>query len=517
MDFETGQAVARDVAIAGAVLLRNEHDVLPIRASDLSSVVVVGPTARVPLIGGGGSSRVTPLRTVSLLDALESRMGGDTEVRHVPGIDLDGVPVPTEVLTPEGETAGNGLQRTAAFGPPQVDAIIDFTGDNALAAGSVRSWSGTITAPVTGDYDLKLQAQGASVSLSLDGERLLSTGGMFGGASLITTADGLQNATATVHLEAGVPRPISVSFGTPRFGFLGMMGAAPVEIRLAWVTPERRVAFARDAVDAARSARMVVVVGYDEGTEGRDRPSLALPGTQDELISAVVEANRRSVVLLQTGSVVLMPWLEDAAAVMQVWYPGQEGGEATAALLLGEANPGGRLPITFPRTEADAPAASPERYPGQDGTVTYDEGIFVGYRWYDAQDIEPLFPFGHGLSYTRFEYDDLETRQAGDGIDISFTVRNRGDVTGDEVPQVYLGPPQVMAVPMAPKQLVAFERITLQPGERQEVTLHVDARQLSYWSVETGGWVRANGERTVYVGASSRDMKLQASIEVTGR
>jgi beta-glucosidase len=515
MDSAASEAVARDVAVAGAVLLRNQGRVLPIRAADLASVVVIGPTARIPLIGGGGSSRVSPVRTVSLVDALQRRMGGGAKVRYVAGIDLDGVPVPTSALRPAGDTAGHGLQRTTA-GMTQVDAVLDFTGGKALQAGPPRTWSGTLTGPVTGDYDLKLQARGGQVSLALDGKGLVSTGGFGGNASLIPTADGLQNATATVRLEAGVPRTITVSIGGAGFAMAGPP-AQPLQIRLAWVTPERRAAVRQEAVDAARAARTAVVLAYDEGREGADRASLALPGTQDDLIDAVAGANQRTVVLVQTGSAVLMPWLERAAAVLQLWYPGQEGGEAAAALLLGEANPGGRLPVTFPRAEADAPTAPPERYPGRGGRASYDEGIFVGYRWYDAKDIEPLFPFGHGLSYTTFAYDGLDVRPAGDGLDVTFRVRNTGKASGDEVPQVYLGPPGNAPVPMAPKQLVGFARITLAPGERRSVTVHVDARQLSYWSVEARAWVRAAGERTVFVGASSRDIRLQAPVAIGGR
>jgi beta-glucosidase len=509
------EVVAHDVALAGAVLLRNQGQALPIKAADLASVVVIGPTARTPLIGGGGSSRVRPMRTVSLLEALQRRMSGNAKVRYVAGIDLDGVAVPAAALRPAGDSAGHGLQRTTAGGTPEVDAVLDFAGAHALPPGPPRTWSGTLTAPVTGDYELKLQARGGQVSLTFDGQRLLFSGGFGGNASLLSTTDGLANATATMHLEARVPHAIVVTAGGVSLAFAGL-SAEPLQVRLAWVTPERRAEFQQEAVDAARAARVAVVVAYDEGTEGSDRASLALPGTQDSLIDAVAGANRRTVVLVQTGSAVLMPWVERAAAVLQLWYPGQEGGEAAAALLLGEANPGGKLPLTFPRAEADAPTAPPERYPGQAGRASYDEGILVGYRWYDAKGIEPLFPFGHGLSYTTFAYDRLDVKPGGEGIDVTFRVRNTGRVSGDEVPQVYLGPPADPAVPMAPKQLVGFTRITLAPGAEQTVMVHIHPRQLSYWSVETGTWVRAAGERTVFVGASSRDIRLQAPVATGG-
>jgi beta-glucosidase len=515
LDEEAGQAVAREVELKGAVLLKNQNRALPIRAADLPSVVVIGPTARIPLVGGGGSSRVQPLRRVSLLDALQRRVGANASVRYAVGMDLDGEAVPSSALAPA-QGGGSGLQRASSMGPSQIDPMIDFTGDKALPGGMGWTWSGTLTAPATGDYELKLQGQGGAVSLALDGNRLLATGGFGGNSSLLPTADGLQNATATVRLEAGVARSITISTGTPSFAALFAGGGGPLQVRLAWVTPERRAAVREEAVSAARAARTAIVIGYDEGTEGRDRPSLSLPGAQDELIAAVAQASRRSVVVLQTGSAVVLPWVDEADAVLQAWYPGQEGGEAVAALLLGEANPRGKLPITFPRAEADAPTAPAARYPGIDGTAKYDEGMLVGYRWYDAQNIEPLFPFGHGLSYTTFEYDQLAVRPAGDGLDVTFRVRNAGKVAGDEVAQVYLGPPANPRVPMAPRQLVGFERVTLAPGERREVTVRVGARELSYWSADTHAWVRAGGERNVYVGASSRDIRLQAPVVIAG-
>lgn len=237
-------------------------------------------------------------------------------------------------------------------------------------------------------------------------------------------------------------------------------------------------------------------------------------GRIDALVEAVTAANPRTAVVLNTGDPVLMPWLSEAGAVLQMWYSGQEGASATAALLTGAANPSGKLPVTFPRRAEEVPTHPQERYPGVDGRATYSEGVFVGYRWYDDRDIDPLFPFGHGLSYTSFEYADLAVQPSGDGYDVRFRVRNTGSRPGATVPQVYLGASADPPVPMAPKQLAGFERIELAPGEGQQVTVHVPSRQLSYWSTAQHGWKVATGARTLSVGASYRDIRLRTEVTV---
>jgi beta-glucosidase len=270
------------------------------------------------------------------------------------------------------------------------------------------------------------------------------------------------------------------------------------------------------------------VFAYDEGTEGSDRASLSLPGDQDALIQAVAAANPDTVVVLNTGDPVLMPWAGRVASILEMWYPGQEGGAATADVLLGNAEPGGRLPVTFPAAEYDTPVAgSPERYPGvplagapAGQTVEqYSEGIFVGYRWYDHQRLSPLFPFGAGLSYTRFGYSDLRVRAGGPeegGLDVSFRVRNTGTRPGSEVPQVYIGAPAGAPVPMAERALAGFQRVALQPGQTATVTIHVAGRQLSFWSTDRQAWEVASGSWTVSAGASSRDLRLSSPVRVTG-
>jgi beta-glucosidase len=511
LDTVVDAATARTVAVKGAVLLKNEGGVLPFSPTGLASVVVVGPTAVTPMVGGGGSAHVLPLDTEAALPALRRRAPSGVVVRYFPGIDLDGAAVPSAALATGAEKgASPGLARSEDGKSVGTDTVIDFTGAHALPAGHEWRWTGVLTAPATGDYAVKLQTQGGRASLDLDGEPVV--GGRGGGGSLLATADGLSNATRVVHLEAGVGHAVSLALESGSRG--GRGGAGTVQLRLAWVTPERRQAVLDQAVQAARNARAAVVFAHDEETEGVDRTSLSLPDDQDALIEALARANSQTVVVLQTGNAVLMPWIDDVSAVLETWYPGQSGGDATAALLLGQADPGGKLPVTFPRAASDAPTADSTRYPGVGGHAAYSEGILVGYRWYDAHDIAPLFPFGYGLSYTTFDYEDLDVRAAGDGLDVSFTVRNTGARPGTEVAQVYLGAPPNPPAPMTVKSLAGFRRVDLAAGESRRLTVHVDGRSLSYWSVTEHRWQRALGARPVLVGSSSRDIRLRGSADV---
>ena len=527
LDPHDGARVARDVATDGAVLLKNDG-ALPLRDQDLRALVVVGPGASHLVVGGGGSSRVGgfPERRTSPLDALRRIAGPDAVVSYSPGLDLDGVPVPASALrTPEGRP---GLMRTDdATGTSRVDPQVNFVGDGALPPGTRATWRGTLTVPSDGEYDLKVQTDwgegpfvfnpGGTAIVSIDGNEVASTTVLVSRTlSLIATADGMTNATGRVHLAAG-PHVIEVRAGLPQpYAGARPEVTRPYQLRLAWVTPEmRRTAF-HAAAEAARTARAAIVFAHNEGTEGTDRGSLALPLGQDTLVAAVAEANPRTIVVLNTGDPVLMPWVDRVNAILQLWYPGQEGGHATADLLLGRANPGGKLPVTFPAREADSPTGLPERWPGVDGAQWYSEGVLVGYRWYDAQGIVPLFPFGHGLSYTTFEYGDLAVHARDGGHDVRFRVRNAGAVAGAEVPQLYVSAPGDPPVQLAPQQLVAFTRLELAPGESREVTLHVSPRDLSYWCVQRRAWRVAAGARRVLVGTSSRDVRLRGELTAVG-
>ena len=266
------------------------------------------------------------------------------------------------------------------------------------------------------------------------------------------------------------------------------------------------------AADLARASDVAIVFAADYQTEFIDRRCLSLEcppwnGDQDALIETVAEANKRTIVVLETGGPVLTPWRGKVASIVEAWYPGAGGGPALARVLFGHVDPGGRLPATFPRTEDHYPyAGDPESYPGVAEEVQYKEGVFVGYRWFDAKGHRPAYPFGFGLSYTKFRYGPLRLRRRGqDAATVSFTVKNVGRRTGVEVPQLYVGLPSPGEdVEQPPKQLKDFRKLTLRPGQRKRVRFRIDPRDLSYWNVDADGWRIAPGCYQVMIGRSSR-------------
>ncbi|MGH2837265.1 MAG: beta-glucosidase family protein [Thermoleophilaceae bacterium] len=279
--------------------------------------------------------------------------------------------------------------------------------------------------------------------------------------------------------------------------------------------PERAAALA-EASDVA------IVFAADYQTEFIDRRCLSLQcppwnGDQDALIETVADANDRTVVVLETGGPVLTPWRGKVAAILEAWYPGSGGGPALARVLFGDVDPGGRLPATFPRSEEDYPYhGDTEAYPGVAEQVEYKEGVFVGYRWFDTEGLRPAYPFGFGLSYTKFRYDKLRIRRRGqDAATVSFTVRNVGRRAGIEVPQLYLGLPST-AVKQPPVQLKDFRKLTLEPGQRKRVRFRIDPRDISYWNVDADGWRIARGCYQVVIGRSSRRVALIAEESFRG-
>ncbi len=263
-----------------------------------------------------------------------------------------------------------------------------------------------------------------------------------------------------------------------------------------------------DAVALVRRSDVaIVVVAQPAGEDFGDLTSLNLanPSNQNELVEAVAAANHHTVVILENGNPVLMPWKDKVAAIVEAWFPGQGGGRAIANVLFGNVNPSAKLPLTFPVRDRDTPTW------GQDGTLArdpvYAEKLKIGYRWYDAEKIKPLFEFGYGLSYTHFSYSDLSVKSDADNaMTVSFTVKNDGAVAGAEVPQIYLG---INDKDEPPMRLAGWEKVNLRPGESRQIIVEVSPRLQSIWDIANNDWKWISGSR-VYVGASSRDIRLSA-------
>jgi len=269
------------------------------------------------------------------------------------------------------------------------------------------------------------------------------------------------------------------------------------------------------AAAVAGQASVAIVFAYDVEREGLDRPNLSLPDQQDALIDAVARANSHTVVVLDTGGPVLMPWLDEVSAVLETWYPGQQDGSAVAALLFGDVDPSGRLPQTFPAADDAVPTSSPDQWPGANDAqdAFFSEGLEVGYRWYDREHVAPLFPFGFGLSYTRFRYGNLSLTRRRSTVTVSFTVRNAGTRAGAEVAQVYVADPQSAGEP--PRQLKGYARVPLKPGRSTRVRLTLPPRAFARWSTAARRWTIVPGTYGIVVAGSSRDIRLQARVRLS--
>jgi beta-glucosidase len=540
--------LAREIAGKGIVLLKNADGLLPLANHEVRSVAVIGADAD-NNIAGGGSSVVQPTYFVSILEGIRRRAGEGVRVEYAEGTDpasaaslLPGPPpVPSSVLTPtDSGSEVHGLHaeywtNTRFEGEPtlvridrQVELNLGFFNYSTFNASSLTNppelnnaisvrWTGGITVPTTGNYTLSLTHLGTAC-LYLDGQLLIEDPGIT-----------LETRSVTMYLVAGQPHALRIEYAadrpeqhTPLPGEVSTAGMIGSKVRLGWQHPADAIPPAmQEAAVLARRSDVAVVVVRDYRNEHADLPSLTLPNEQDLLIQVIAAANPRTIVVLATGGPALMPWLDQVPAVLESWYGGQEQGNALADILFGDVTPSGKLPVTFPRSDHDTPVSSPEQYAGRDGFVAYySEGLGVGYRGYDQFGIEPLFPFGYGLSYTSFAYAQLqvepETTDGTRNVQVSFTVTNTGGCVGAEIAQVYLGLPASTGEPL--KRLVGWAKVELAPGETEEITMTLDpnatSHPLSYWNINTHGWETASGNYQVYVGTSSRDIRLTGTLRV---
>ena len=377
------QAVGTTVAEEGTTLLKNAGSVLPLPASNAGTVAVIGPAASAsPTYAGGGSAYVNPSGTVTPLAGIQAAAGPGTNVVYQQGLPTDtSLPsIPAGNLSPAYSSTSSG-----------------------------GSYTGTLTAPQTGTYVLALTNPCGCytpTTLSLNGQQILDD----------PSTPPVHTYSVAVSLTAGQQYTLSISGQSSQ---------------LLWGTPSALAPSINAAVSAAASASTaVVVVSDDTESEAADRPSLNLPSAQDELIQAVAAANPNTIVVIDAGAPVAMPWLSQVAAVLDAWYPGQSSGTSLASVLFGQTDPGGHLPVTLPASLSQVPASTTAQFPGNGSQVQYSEGIDVGYRWYGANNLTPLFPFGFGLSYTQFTFSNLQiapgTVDGTQNVQVSATVTNTG-------------------------------------------------------------------------------------------
>jgi beta-glucosidase len=510
-------ALATRIATDGMVLLANRDRVLPLEADRIGALAVIG-TARDDaqwVMAGSPCVRLFPDRRVTPLEGITARAGPGARVAFAQGSFGDAAlpPVPRDALTPPGGE-GTGLlgeywNGEASEGQPAlsvVDPTVDIPRAPEELTGAVWSgrWTGTITPTADGPHRFTVLAAGIT-RLEIDGHLVAAGerefGQVFDGPPL--------PASGVVDLRAGQPVGIRLDYSSATAWPVLAPGVGGGNVRLGWQPPDTLI---QEAANLAAGCDAAVVVAGVAVGEGMDRASLALPGDQDRLIAAVAAANPRTVVVLNSGGPVLMPWLDQVGAVVQAWLPGQQFGAAVAAVLFGDADPGGRLPVTFPATPDQGPITGPERFPGVDGDARYDEGVLVGYRWYDQRGQEPLFCFGHGLSYGEYEYGQprVARDEATGAVTASLEVTNVGDRPGAEVVQLYLAAPAAAQQP--PRQLKGFAKLHLDPGATSQVSLRLDRDDLAAFDEASAAWVVHPGRYEVLVGRSSRDLRVRAAF-----
>ncbi len=502
VDSSAHARFARRAAEESMVLLKDAGGVLPLRparssASECALAVIGRDAAGSAQTAGYGSARVVAPFVSTPLAALRRALGRKSSVRYAGGM-TGAVELPAPSLRELPGATSTGPVAPPLLAPRHGRAARLAVLDHLLASGAASTgpipgadlralahWDVQLLVPHTGLYSLSVTDNG-DTWVSLGRDTLLAQPGEASRAPW----------TVAVELRRGVRYPLEVTW----FPFRGHL---PPKVGLSYDTP----AITR-AVALARSCRTAIVFASDRSGEGSDRPTLELPGDENALIAAVARTNRRTVVVLNTGGPVLMPWLSRVAAVLEAWYPGEEDGAATAAVLFGRYDPAGRLPVTFPRSAAATPVSSPSQWPGVDGTVRLSGGLEVGYRWYAAHHVQPLFPFGYGLDYTSFSLGPLSVSSSRHGVVARVEVRNTGKRAGTEVVECYLGHPKAAGEP--PIELAAFGRIWLPPARAGVVDLRLSRSAFAVY--HRGRFVVVRGRYELFVGTSAASLPLVASF-----
>ncbi|MBN2321367.1 MAG: glycoside hydrolase family 3 C-terminal domain-containing protein [Acidobacteria bacterium] len=513
----SGRDVALDAARGSMVLLKNEDSILPLSSEKVKTIAVLGPNAHPAVVTGGGSARVTPFTAVSFLEGLTEVLEGGIDVYYHPGI-----PDPGEIAdatrfytAPSSGSPGMHLElfdNMELSGEPVWTCMeprvgsMENTGEIPQTFSSAR-WTGYFIPTEAGNYDVFVQIPGERIGYRLYvDDRLVLDAWNYSKA--------LMDA-ATVPLENG-PHKVVLELVRGGSGYAGGKLRLGIALTGSLVDSEA-LALAR------QSDAVVVAAGFNPETESEsgDR-TFRLPFGQDALIKEIAANNKNTIVAITSGGGVdMMQWHDSVPAIIETWYPGQEGGRALGEILMGRTNPSGRLPVSFEKRPEDNPTF--EYYypkPGTDG-VEYGEGVFVGYRGYERNKVEPLFPFGYGLSYTTFEYRDLEIMPVAPGktgemapaaeFDVSFEIENTGDREGSEVAQLYVGFSGT-EIQRPLKELKGFVKVALNPGEEKRVSVRLDRRAFCYYDIREKRWKVETGEMEILVGRSSEQIELSAKI-----
>ena len=504
---------ALKTATEGIVLLKNDNNILPLDRNKIRSIAVIGTGAKYARVGGGGSSMVNPIFAVSPLEALQNKIGKNIKIDYAEGVILngDGASIDSTMFYLPNNPSKHGLvteffDNKNLSGKPvltRTDKDINFNwGNEAPFEGfknknySVR-WASILKPVKTGEYLIDVTSD--------DGSRVYIDNKLI--------VNDWSDHAAEIHsykikLIAGRSYKLKYEY---------YQNGGDAVAKLGWRPPNEDLI--AEAVSAAKRSDVVIVFAGTSQffeSEGFDRKNLDLPNDQDKLIDALVKANKNVIVVLNSGSPIIMSkWIKNVSGVLEAWFGGEEGGNAITNVLLGDYNPSGKLPITFPRSWEDCSAY--KSYKAQDSVSNYSDGIFVGYRHFDKNRIKPLFPFGFGLSYTKFSYSNLRIEPAVNGtgnIKITFKVENSGKTKGTEISQLYLGMLN-SKVARAIKELKAFDKITLKPGEAKEVEFNIDRNALAYFNDKTESWITEPGEVKVMVGSSSRDIRLTGQYVIS--
>jgi beta-glucosidase len=507
---ERHRHIAVDLARESITLLKNERGLLPLSRERVRSIAVIGPNADAAIIQGGGSANVIPWRIVTALESLREMSG--MHVEYAQGVDNELVTpaADSRLLSTTSTREVQGLQfaiyANAKFaGRPASSGVDTYFNKLSLGEGLTPAeedpisarWTGYFWPPKSGTYEFSLTQVGSAV-LTIDGARIIEDATPTrppAGAELFP----IPMRVVQLELRAGRGYPIQLEYVSGTLAFhLFRFGIRP---------PAGTI---DEAVRIARTADVAIVfvgVSTTSETEGADRRDMELFGAQNELVEAVAAANPQTVVVLNNGAPLRLPWIDRVNAVVEAWLPGQEGARAVAEVLLGAANPCGKLPLTFPRRLEDNPSYL---YYSNGRDAHYGEGVFVGYRYYEKKKLEPLFPFGHGLSYTTFEYASLRAPDevlAGQPLHVSVEVTNTGTTAGRETVQLYVGDEVTQDVVRPAKELKGFHKVELAPGESQVVRFTLNMHDLAYYDVHRRAWITTAGKYRLYVGSSAADIR----------